>query len=170
MQFLFRNLKDWQPLVLDADCFNTYYQENICVLFALKLVLQHMKWKIILPSRASEAIIEVLWLPSWWDPKQQGITRHELPDFISSPNHRAFNLFLKNTLLNKLWSFSKLPIAEHLWENLLKINLALNSLYLAFKFTLTLANPPPAVSGKCLAKQMGLAAHPKSQQTWALFN
>ena len=72
--------------------------------------------------------------------------------------------------MSKLLSFSKLPMSEHLWVNLLKINSALNSLYLVFKFTLTLANPPPAISGNCLVKQMGLAAHPKSQQTWALFN
>lgn len=70
----------------------------------------------------------------------------------------------KTLLLNTLWSFSKLPIAKHLWVNLLKINLALNILYLVFKFTLTLANPPSAVSGKCLVRQMGLAAHPEANK------
>lgn len=66
-------------MVLNANCFTTYYQENIYVLFALKSVLYHGKWKTILPPSISEAIMETGGLPSDWDWSNNVCIKGELP-------------------------------------------------------------------------------------------
>lgn len=114
-----------------------------------------------------KTIIEVV-CPPWWDLKEQSIVKDELAWVYFILQSRTVNLSRKDSSAQII--ISKLSIVKHLRVNLLKINSASNSLYLVLKFTLILASPPPAISSNCLVKQMGLAALPKSLQTWALFN
>lgn len=110
-----------------------------------------------------KAITEALHLLSWQDLKEENSISDERRVCFFSQSHGTQPFKTKRSFCTH-WLFSKLLIAKHLWEILLKINLALNILYLVFKFTLTLANPPSAVSGKCLVRQMGLAAHPEANK------